>query len=105
MSASTLVLLLGWELGRTTRFRSPRRLVVLLPVAALLADYAENLCTAVVMARWPATTDELAHLAPVCTAARWLLLGASFVMVPVLVGRALWVTRGGRAGRAARDRY
>ncbi len=100
--AAMLVLVLGWELRRTTRSGSPWRLVVLLPVAALLADYVENICAAIVMARWPETTDVIAHLAPVATAAKWTLLGSAFALVPVLVVRALWVTRGGRAGRAER---
>jgi hypothetical protein len=50
----------------------------------LLADYAENACTAIVMARWPSTTDLLATLAPMFTAAKWTLLGAAFLAVPVL---------------------
>lgn len=100
--AAMLVLVLGWELRRTTRSGSPWRLVVLLPVAALLADYVENICAAIVMARWPETTNVIAHLAPVATAAKWTLLGSAFALVPVLVVRALWVTRGGRAGRAGR---
>ena len=79
-----LVLALGWLLRRASDPLARRRLVVLLPIAALVADYAENACTAIVMARWPETTDPLAALAPVFTAAKWTLLGAAFLAVPVL---------------------
>ena len=79
-----LVLVLGWLLRRASASLSRLRLLVLLPVAALVADYAENACTAFVMARWPSTTDLLAALAPVFTAAKWTLLGAAFLAVAVL---------------------
>jgi len=82
--AAMLVLVLGWLLRRATAPLARLRVVVLLPIAALLADYAENACTAIVMARWPETTDLLAALAPVFTAAKWTLLGAAFLAVPVL---------------------
>jgi hypothetical protein len=79
-----LVLVIGWLLRRSFEFGHPARLIVLLPVAALLADYAENICTAVVMARYPDTTPVLAELAGVATAAKWTTLSAAFLMVPVL---------------------
>jgi len=82
--AAMLALALGWLLRRATAPLARLRVVVLLPIAALLADYAENACTAIVMARWPSTTDLLATLAPVFTAAKWTLLGAAFLAVPVL---------------------
>jgi hypothetical protein len=82
--AAMLVLAAGWLLRLATRPLSRLRLTVLLPVAALVADYAENTCTALVMARYPAATDLLAALAPFFTLAKWLLLGASFVLLPVL---------------------
>ena len=79
-----LVLVIGWLLRRTFEIGHPARLLVLVPVLALLADYAENLCTAVVMARFPATTPVLAELAGVATAAKWSTLSAAFLLVPVL---------------------
>ena len=82
--AAMLALALGWLLRRATAPLARLRVVVLLPIAALLADYAENACTAIVMARWPSTTDLLATLAPMFTAAKWTLLGAAFLAVPVL---------------------
>jgi hypothetical protein len=86
---AALVLVTGWLLRRCTSPGDWLRLVVLLPVAALLADYAENLCTAVVMARWPETTDVLASLAGVCTALKWTTLSLAFLAVPVLAVVAL----------------
>jgi hypothetical protein len=79
-----LVLVTGWLLRRSFEAGHPARLLVLLPLAALLADYAENLCTAVVMARYPATTPVLAELAGVMTALKWTTLSAAFLVVPVL---------------------
>ena len=79
-----LALALGWLLHRASEPLARMRLLVLLPIGALLADYAENACTAIVMARWPEATDLLAALAPAFTAAKWTLLGAAFLAVPVL---------------------
>lgn len=84
-----LVLVLGWLLARATRAGSATRLLVLVPVAAMLADYGENLCTAVVMARYPDDTDVLATLAPFFTAAKWGLITTAFLLIPVIGVAAL----------------
>lgn len=72
---------LGWLLGRCTQTGSRWRRLALLPGLAVLLDYAENLCTATVMARYPARTPVLAELAPVFTAAKWMLLSGCFVLL------------------------
>ena len=82
--SAMLVLVLGWLLRRASEPLARLRLLILLPIAALLADYGENACTAIVMVRWPETTDLLAAVAPVFTAAKWALLGTAFLAVPVL---------------------
>lgn len=82
--AAMLVLVLGWLLRRSTAPLARWRLLVLLPIAAMVADFAENACTAIVMARYPEATDLLAALAPVFTLAKWVLLIAAFLAVPVL---------------------
>jgi ABC-type dipeptide/oligopeptide/nickel transport system permease component len=55
----------------------------------VLLDYAENVCTATVVARYPARTPVLAELAPVFTAAKWLTLTSCFVLLVVGLGAAL----------------
>jgi hypothetical protein len=101
--AVMLVLVLGWLLQRASAPGTFRRMLVLLPLAALVADYLENASTAIVMARWPQTTDVLATLAPVFTAAKWTLLAAAFLAVPVLAVLALRNDR--KAKRDARPYY
>ena len=65
----------------------------LVPIIAGLFDYLENVCTAVVMARYPLRTPGLDMLAPVMTSAKWVTLSASFVLlvagiVLILMGKS-----------------
>ncbi len=62
----------------------------LLPVAAGLLDYAENVCTATVMFRYPAQTPIMDSLAAVFTVSKWLALMASFGLLLVGVVSVLW---------------
>ena len=59
------------------------RLLNLAPLAAGLFDYLENLCTALVMFRYPAPTPVVDHLAPVFTLTKWGILDGSFVILCV----------------------
>jgi hypothetical protein len=61
-----------------------RRRLNLLPWAALVADYLENVATGTVIARYPETTDVLAALAPVLSATKWVLTIGSFVVLIAL---------------------
>lgn len=73
--------------------------VALLPIVAVALDYAENICTAMVMARYPAWTPVLAELAPLFTAGKWLTLSASFKLLAISVIIALtarWRARSSR---------
>lgn len=89
-----LVVTLAWTWARTTAPGSRWRRVALLPVLVVALDYAENLCTATVMARYPARTPVLAELAPVFTGAKWLTLSACFLLLGVgLVGIAIGAVR------------
>ena len=78
-----LVTTLAWVWARGTGPGSRWRRVALLPVVAVALDYAENICTATVMARYPARTPVLAELAPFFTAGKWLTLAASFVLLAI----------------------
>ncbi len=61
----------------------------LIPVAGMLLDYLENSATSLVMARYPALTPGVAHLAPVFTLAKWMCVNGSFVLL-LGGGVALW---------------
>ena len=66
-------------------------------------DYAENICTATVMARYPARTPVLAELAPIFTAGKWLTLSVSFLLLVVgvvVVLTAWWRARSLRPPRS-----
>ena len=84
-----LLTTLAWVWARGTASGSRWRGVALLPVVAVALDYAENICTATVMARYPARTPVLAELAPLFTAGKWLVLSASFMLLAIGVIIAL----------------
>lgn len=78
-----LLTTLAWVWARGTVSGSRWRVVALLPVVAVALDYAENICTATVMARYPARTPVLAELAPIFTAGKWLTLSAGFLLLGI----------------------
>ena len=93
-----LLTTLAWVWARATAAGSRWRGVALLPVVTVMLDYAENVCTATVMARYPARTPVLAELASLFTAGKWLTLSASFLLLGIGVIIALaarWRARGG----------
>ena len=97
---AALLTTLAWVWARATAPGSRWRRVALLPVVVVALDYAENICTATVMARYPARTPVLAELAPLFTAGKWLTLSAGFLLLGVGVIVALvarWRAR--RRGR------
>lgn len=61
----------------------------MVPVIAVALDYAENICTATVMARYPARTPVLAELAPFFTAGKWLSVSVGFILLALGVIIAL----------------
>lgn len=69
---------LAWLFARATVAGSRWRRLALLPTLVVLLDYAENLCTATVMARFPDRTPVLAQLASAFTAGKWVLLAGCF---------------------------
>lgn len=80
---------LSWVWARATRPGSRWRRIALLPVLVVALDYAENVCTATVVARYPARTPVLDALAPVFTAAKWLTLSGCFALLVVGIGVAV----------------
>lgn len=93
-----LVTGLTWAWSTATRPGSRWRRIALLPVLVVALDYAENVCTASVVARYPTRTPVLAELAPVFTAAKWLSLSACFLLLAVGLVAALVVTIRRRVG-------
>lgn len=90
--AGFLTLTLSWVYrasGSGSRFWQRANL---LPVTAGLLDYAENVCTATVMSRYPAQTPLLDSLAAVFTISKWLVLTASFAALFLGVALVLWRT-------------
>lgn len=84
-----LVATLAWVWARGTAPGSRWRRVALLPVVVVMLDYAENICTATVMARYPARTPVLAEVAPLFTAGKWLALSAGFLLLGIGVSIAV----------------
>lgn len=100
-----LLTTLAWVWARGTAAGSRWRGVALLPVVAVTLDYAENICTATVMARYPARTPVLAELAPLFTAGKWLALSASFMLLAIGVIIALTARWRARSTRPPRSEF
>ena len=94
-----LLTTLAWVWARATVSGSRWRRTALLPVLAVMLDYAENICTATAIARYPARTPVLAELAPMFTAAKWLTLSASFLLLGIGLILALAARRRARGSR------
>ena len=100
-----LMTTLAWVWARGTASGSRWRGVALIPVVAVALDYAENICTATVMARYPARTPVLAELAPLFTASKWLTLSASFMLLGIGVIIALTARWRARRSRPSRSEF
>lgn len=100
-----LLTTLAWVWARGTASGSRWRGVALLPVGAVTLDYAENICTATVMARYPARTPVLAELAPLFTAGKWITLSASFMLLGIGVVVALTARWRARSSRPPRSEF
>lgn len=72
---------ISWLTHRALPSKSRWQRANLVPLLATLFDYLENLFASVVMLRYPDPTPILATLAPWMTAVKWVLVGASFVLL------------------------
>ena len=68
----------------------------LLPVAATLFDYLENVGAAIVMARFPSTTAVVAIATPIFTMLKWASIAVAFVTVVIAAVAALVRVLSGR---------
>jgi hypothetical protein len=94
-----LVTAISWVFGRAFPPDSPWQRANLAPLLGALFDYLENLSTSLVMLRYPDQTPVVDLLAPVFTALKWSLLGASFVLLVggIVVAVWRWVKQRARA--------
>ena len=76
-----LVTSLSWLFGRSTTLERLWRRANLIPLAAMLLDFLENISTSIVMARYPAYSAGIAAVAPFFTLTKWLFVGGSFVLL------------------------
>jgi len=76
-----LSLTISWVYRWAFAAKSRWQLANLVPVAGMLLDYLENSATSLVMARYPALTPGIAHLAPLFTLTKWVFVNGSFGMV------------------------
>jgi hypothetical protein len=74
---------ISWTFARAFPPDSRWQRANLVPLLAALFDLLENLSTSLVMARYPAQTPAAAVLAPIFTAAKWLFVSGSLVLLVV----------------------
>ncbi|HOT93193.1 MAG TPA: hypothetical protein PLJ78_14855 [Anaerolineae bacterium] len=85
-----LSLTISWVFQRAFASENYWQLANLIPVAGMLFDYLENSVTSLVMARYPALTPGIAHLAPLFTLTKWVFVNGSFVLLLIGIVVALW---------------
>lgn len=88
---------ISWLFGRAFALDSSWQRANLIPALGALFDYLENLSTSLVMLRYPNQTPVVDILAPVCTLAKWVFLGGSFVLLLIGIVAAVWRWSRGRA--------
>jgi hypothetical protein len=90
-----LVTAISWVFGKAFAPHSRWQWANLAPLLGALFDYLENLSTSLVMLRYPAETAVVDLLAPLFTALKWGLLGASFLLllVGIVVAIGRWIGR------------
>ena len=76
-----LAMAISWVFGRAFALASRWQRANLAPLLGALLDYLENLSTSLVMLRYPDQTPVVDALAPVFTALKWSVLGASFLLL------------------------
>ena len=95
-----LVTAISWLYARAFPPQSAWRWANLAPVLGVLLDFAENLSTSLVMARYPSRTPGVDLLSPAFTLLKWVLVGGSFVLLIVgaVVAIWRWMARKGQPG-------
>lgn len=86
-----LVTSVSWALNKTLEPTSGWRVLNVVPLVAVLADFLENTMTSFVFACYPAHSWPGEILAPIFTPLKWLLVSTSFLLL--LTGLVLQVFR------------
>jgi hypothetical protein len=81
---------LSWLNRKAFSSASPWQRTNLVPLLAFLFDLLENISTSLVMSSYPSTVPLAAALAPFFTLFKWIFLTASFILLLVTAGLALW---------------
>jgi len=81
----------AWALGQTTGESDRKRVLVFIPLFAVLLDLLENSSAAFVISRYPQPSSIVAALAPFFTLFKWIFVGSGFALTFVLVIQLIWV--------------
>ncbi len=85
-----LVTTISWTIQRAFPRSSAIRRGNLLPLAAALFDYLENISTSIVMLRYPQPTPLLGNLAPLFTLLKWILIMGGFGLLLLAGVLLIW---------------
>jgi hypothetical protein len=85
-----LVTAISWLCARAFEPASRWQLANLAPALGMLFDFLENMATSLVMRRYPLPTPLLDALAGVFTLLKWGFIAASFLLLMVALGVAVW---------------
>jgi hypothetical protein len=96
---SLLSTAISWVFGRVFVPDSHWQRANLAPLLGAICDYLENVSTSLVMLRYPDRTAVVDRLAPLFTAAKWGMIGGSFVLLLGGVTIASWHWTAGTSRR------
>jgi hypothetical protein len=85
-----LVTAISWLCGKAFEPGSRWQVANLAPVLGMTFDFLENIATSLVMGRYPQPTPVLDALAGVFTLLKWGFIAASFLLLLVALGAAVW---------------
>jgi hypothetical protein len=86
-----LLTAISWFADRSPGWGSAVRRLNLVPIGAVLFDFAENIATSIVMLRYPEPAVVATSLAPIISFVKWILVSGSFVVLAALIG--IWLVR------------
>jgi len=92
----------SWLFARGFSEESIWRYLNILPLAGMLMDYLENICTSVVMWRFPVQTLVLDDVATIFTMLKWIFLTISFLALGIGLLVATWQWMIARTSKAKR---
>ena len=81
ISALLFSLAIAYLLKRTLPATHPMQCLALVPLAAMLVDYLENICIVLTLASYPERLSSLAQIANVFTVSKWALAYAELLLI------------------------